>query len=230
MKLAERYATVDALPRTIPVFPLNGVLMLPRANLPLNIFEPRYIQMFDDALSGTRLVGFAQPARQLSAEQESPQGKAVPLRATGGIGRITAFQEVDDGRLIVQLTGVCRFSLVMENETSRLYRTVTVDYTPFARDLLPGEGAGDVDREALLAALKRFLESRNMKADWPSIQRSENEQLVNALSVMSPYGPEEKQALLEAQDLKTRADLLIALAEMEIAAGERGGGSGTMLQ
>jgi uncharacterized protein len=230
MKLAERYASIDVLPRTIPVFPLNGVLLLPRANLPLNIFEPRYVQMFDDALSGPRLIGVAQPARQMSAGHESPQGKSVPLRQTGCVGRITAYQEVEDGRLIVQLVGVCRFSFVMENETPRLYRTITVDYTSFAPDLIAGAGADEVDREALLAALKRFIEARDLKADWTSIQRSENEQLVNALSVMCPYGPEEKQALLEAQDLKTRANLLIALAEMEIAAGERGGGSGTMLQ
>lgn len=230
MKLDERYPSIDVLARTIPVFPLNGVLLLPRANLPLNIFEPRYVQMIDDAISGARLIGVAQPARQLSSGQESPQGKSVPLRQTGCVGRITAYQELDDGRLIVQLAGICRFTVVTENETPRLYRTLTVDYAAFAHDLVPGEGADEVDRDALLAALKRFTEARDLKADWPSIQRSENEQLVNALSVMCPYGPEEKQALLEAKDLKTRANLLIALAEMEIAAGERGGGSGTMLQ
>lgn len=230
MKLAERYPSIDGLARTIPVFPLNGVLLLPRANLPLNIFEPRYVQMIDDAISGSRLIGVAQPARQLSSGHESPQGKSVPLRQTGCVGRITAYQELEDGRLIVQLAGICRFSLVTENETPRLYRTITVDYGAFGHDLVAGEGADEVDREALLAALKRFTEARDLKADWTSIQRSENEQLVNALSVMCPYGPEEKQALLEAKDLKTRANLLIALAEMEIAAGERSGGSGTMLQ
>jgi uncharacterized protein len=206
------------------------VLLLPRAVLPLNIFEPRYLQMFDDVLSGARLIAIVQPDRAVEdAQQESPQGQAVALRQTGCVGRLTAFQEADDGRMIVQLTGIARCTVVDEVVTPRLYRSIAVDYTPFARDLMAGDGASSVDRPALLTALKRFLDARDLKADWASIERSETEQLVNGLSIMSPYGPEEKQALLEAKDLATRASLLIALAEMELAAG-KGGASGTRLQ
>jgi uncharacterized protein len=222
MKLADRYPNVEVLPRTLPVFPLAGVLLLPRATLPLNIFEPRYLQLFDDALSGARLVGIIQPARQVVEGDESPQGKAVALRTVGCVGRMSAYQELDDGRLVVQLTGVARFTVTSENDTPRLYRSLTVDYTRFAEDTVVGHGADEVDRDGLLAGFKRFLEARDMKADWDSIRRAPNEQLVNALSIMSPYGPEEKQALLEAGDLKTRASLLVALAEMELAAGHRG--------
>jgi uncharacterized protein len=229
MKLAERYPTIEALPRTLPVFPLMGCLLLPRATLPLNIFEPRYLQLFDDALSGPRLVGIIQPARAVSEDEESPQGKAIALRSVGCVGRISAYQELDDGRLVVQLTGVARFTAKAELDTPRLYRTLTVDYTRFAEDTVVGQGAEEVDRDGLLSGLKRFLEARDMKADWDSIRRAPSEQLVNALSIMSPYGPEEKQALLEAGDLKTRASLLVALAEMELAAGP-GGGPGTLLQ
>ncbi len=239
MKLTERYQRVEQLPATLPVFPLRGCILLPRAGLPLNIFEPRYLAMFDAALAGNRLIGIVQPARMKGAanddddqdddaENESPQGSAVALRAVAGIGRIMAFQELEDGRLIVSLTGVARCRLGDELPDDKPYRTFRVHPQGFADDLSEGHGEETVPREALLATLKRFLEARNLKADWASIGRSQNEQLVNSLSVMSPYGPEEKQALLEAATLKDRADMLIALAEMELAA--RGGGSGSTLQ
>ena len=143
---------------------------------------------------------------------------------------LPGFQEVEDGRLLVSLTGVCRFTVRHEMPSHRKYRICTVDYVNFARDLVAGAGEEQVNREALVTALKAFLEMRNLKADWASVTRSSNEALVNSLSIMSPYGPEEKQALLEAVDLKTRADLLVALAEMEIAAAGRSGGSGSTLQ
>ena len=228
MKLAERYPGIESLPPEIPVFPLRGVILLPRANLPLNIFEPRYLQLFEDAIAGNRLVGMIQPTRD-SGEAESPTQRETPLRTVGCVGRITAFQEVDDGRLIVSLTGVCRFLVRNEVPNHRLYRLCAVDFTSFAKDLTPGAGEELVDRDGLIAALKAYLESRNLKADWAQVTRSSNEQLVNSLSIMSPYGAEEKQALLEAPDLKARADVLVALAEMEIAATGRGG-SGTTLQ
>jgi uncharacterized protein len=229
MKLSERYPTVDALPATVPVFPLSGAIVLPRANLPLNIFEPRYLAMFDAALAGSRLIGMVQPMREV-ANRESPAGAAVALRPVGCLGRIVAFQEQDDGRMIVSLTGVARFKIVAELPADKPYRVCQIDAMAFADDLKADFGADSVDREALLATLKRFLEARNLKADWNSISRSRNEALVNSLSIMSPYGAEEKQALLEAADLKTRADILVALAEMEIASAGRGGGSGNTLQ
>jgi uncharacterized protein len=228
MRNAERFQQLSDLPATIPVFPLGGVILLPRANLPLNIFEPRYLQMFDDALSGSRLVGVIQPSRD-AVQTESPAGDP-PLRTTGCAGRITAFQELDDGRLIVSLAGLARFSVISEPPSDKPYRTCAVDYRRFSRDLVAESGADEVDRDALLVALKRFLEARSLKADWAAISKSGNETLVNALSIMSPFGPAEKQALLEAETLKTRAELLVALAEMEVAAAGRGGGSGSTLQ
>jgi uncharacterized protein len=229
MRASDRYTSTSALPRVIPVFPLGGAILLPRATLPLNIFEPRYLQMFDEAMTGPRIVGIIQPARE-AGEGESPEGRVVPLRQVGCAGRVTAFQELDDGRLIVGLSGVVRFAVTSEATSSKPYRTCAVNYTAYGADLTPGQGADDVDRDKLLSTLKKFLEARSLKADWQSIGRAANEQLVNSLSIMSPYGPEEKQALLEAADLKARSELLVALAEMEIASAGRSGGSGTTLQ
>ena len=229
MRASDRYTTTAALPRVIPVFPLGGAILLPRATLPLNIFEPRYLELFDEAMSGPRIVGIIQPARE-AGDSESPQGSNVPLRHVGCAGRVTAYQELDDGRMIVGLTGIVRFGVESEPPSGRQYRTCAVSYETYAGDLTAGNGADAVDRDKLLATLKRFLEARSLKADWSSIGKAPNEQLVNSLSIMSPYGPEEKQALLEAVDLKMRSELLVALAEMEIAAAGRSGGSGSTLQ
>jgi uncharacterized protein len=226
VKLSERYRTVGDLPADIPIFPLRGVLLLPRASLPLNIFEPRYLKMFNDVIAGHRMVGIIQTERS-AGETESPEGKVSQLCKVGCVGRLTAFQEVDDGRLIVSLSGIVRFDVMSELETPGPYRKCRVAYDRFARDLVSGAGEEEVDREGLLKTLKAFLEARELKADWAAISRSPNEMLVNALAVMSPYGPEEKQALLECVDLKSRAEVLVALAEMELAAGPRSGGSGS---
>jgi uncharacterized protein len=232
MKLSERYRHLQDLPTEVPVFPLRGCILLPRSGLPLNIFEPRYLAMLNDALAGNRLIAIVQPARAASveatADEDAPEGSAVALRGVAGIGRIMAFQELEDGRMIVSLTGVARCRLTTEVHTTNLYRTFRVDTEAFAGDLQAGKDENAVPREDLLATLKRFLEARNLKADWASISKSGNEQLVNSLSVMSPYGPEEKQALLEAATLKARAEMLVALAEMELAT--RGGGSGSTIQ
>lgn len=225
----ERFQAVSDLPRVIPVFPLGGAILLPRANLPLNIFEPRYLQMFDDALTGPRLIGIVQPARA-QADNDNPTGQDVTLRKVGCVGRVTAFQEQDDGRMIVALHGLARFTPIEERPSDRLYRTFAVDYAGFARDFEVGQDMDAVDRPALLAALRKFLEARDLKADWGAIGKSSTETLVNALSLMSPFGAEEKQALLEAADLKSRADILVALAEMEVAQTGRSGGSGSTLQ
>jgi uncharacterized protein len=243
VKISDRYQKTSDLPEELPIFPLRGVLLLPRATLPLNIFEPRYLKMFQDVISGRRVVGIIQTERQPErshSEAESvaretakdSDGKAPGLCKVGCVGRVTAFQELDDGRLIVSLTGVVRFDMAEEVQTSEPYRRCRPDYTRFADDLISGSGEDDVDRDSLLKTLKAFLEARDLKADWAAISRSPNEMLVNALAVMSPYGPEEKQALLESVDLKSRAEILVALAEMELAAGSRGGsgGSGSTLQ
>jgi uncharacterized protein len=241
MKTTERYRRIEDLPATLPIFPLRGCVLLPRSGLPLNIFEPRYLAMFDAALQTNRLIGIVQPARSAvpsandngddddsDGPSDSPTDNATSLRTVAGIGRIMAFQELEDGRMIVSLTGVARCRLLDELHDNKPYRTFRIDIEPFGGDLIAGHGEASVPREQLLATLKRFLEARNLKADWQSIGRSGNEQLVNSLSVMSPYGPEEKQALLETATLKARAEMLIALAEMELAS--KGGGSGSTLQ
>jgi uncharacterized protein len=159
---------------------------------------------------------------------ESPEGKAVPLRVIGGVGRLTAFQETDDGRYLVTLTGLTRFTVQDEVVQPKPYRVCDVEYGAYPGDFIKGFGEEAVDRQHLLDVLKNYLEAQDMKADWDSIGRSSTEFLVNALSMMSPYGPEEKQALLEAPDLKVRSEILVALAEMQLAA--PGDGSGSALQ
>jgi Lon protease-like protein len=223
----QRYLMPADLPVRIPVFPLRGALLLPRGYMPLNIFEPRYLAMVDDALAGERLVGIVQP-RLLQDDVESPEGKSVALRQIGCVGRLTSFTETDDGRYLITLNGITRFTLVREVDHTKPYRVAEVTYADFAADLSHGFGEEAVDRKHLLEVLRAYLDSQNLKADWNSIERSGNEFLVNALSMMSPYGPEEKQALLEAKDLKTRAEILIALAKMQMAAPDDG--SGTAIQ
>lgn len=224
MALTERYRRPSDLPTRIPVFPLRGAILLPRATLPLNVFEPRYLAMLDDVIAGSRILGVVQPMPG-EDEGESPAGKSIGLRHVGCAGRVTAFQELDDGRLIITLTGISRFDVVSEETTAKPYRTVAVDYHRFAADLTEGMGEELVDRENLLRVLRNYLDANRLKADWNAIQRSPNELLINALSIMSPYGPEEKQALLEAQDLRTRAKVLVALAEMELASTSGTGGT-----
>jgi hypothetical protein len=225
VKFLERYRQPTDLPQRIPVLPLRGAILLPRAALPLNIFEPRYLQMLDDVIAGARVLGIVQPN---SGEEESPAGKSVGLKTVGCGGRITAYHEVEDGRLLITLTGIARFEIREEVAIMKPYRICAVSYDRFAADLTAGAGEDNVDRQSLLKALQSFLDSRNLRADWRVISNSSNEALVNSLSVISPFGPEEKQALLEAPDLKARAETLVALAKMEIAAGA--GGTGSTLQ
>ncbi len=223
MSFMDRYRGLADLPAAIPVFPLRGAILLPRASLPLNVFEPRYLSMVDDAISGARMIGIVQPAGGEEGT-ESPEGKAVPLKRVGCAGRITAYQELDDGRIIMTLTGICRFSLGPERPTATPYRIVAADFGPFEKDLSPGLGESAVDRAGLVSVLKTYLDQHGLELDWEGIERTSSEFLVNALSIMCPYGPEEKQALLEATDLVRRADVLVTLARMELA-GHGGGGT-----
>jgi len=220
--ITDRYRTAADLPASLPVFPLQGCILLPRSSLPLNIFEPRYLSMVDDVIAGTRIVGIVQP---LGSQEESPQSKGHPLRQTGCAGRLSAFSEAEDGRLLITLTGICRFDIIGESKTAKPYRICDADYGPYLKDLVRGHGQDAVNWPRFLEVLKTYLEVRKLTADWDSIQRSPTELLINTLSMISPYGPEEKQALLEAPDLKTRAEILMALAEMEIAAPDSGPGS-----
>ena len=221
MPMNVTYHRPDDLADVIPVFPLAGALLLPRGQLPLNIFEPRYVAMIDDALrSGHRLVGMIQPDAAHPGPDDHPH-----LYKIGCVGRITQLAESGDGRYLIQLTGVARFRIDEELEVSTPYRQCRVRYTDFAGDFTARRGEEDVDRPGLLRALSDFLKANNLKADWEGIENAPNEALVNALAMMSPYGPAEKQALLEAPDLKTRAEILIAVTEIELAKKTTGGES-----
>jgi Lon protease-like protein len=201
------------LPPVIPVFPLPGALLLPRGQMPLNIFEPRYLAMVDDALrDGHRLIGMIQPDVAHAGSTDKPS-----LFKIGCVGRITQLAESGDGRYLIELTGVARFRIEEELKVATPYRQCRVTYAPFADDFIARKGENAVNRAALLAALTDFLKANDLKADWEGIERAPNEALVNALSMMSPYGTAEKQALLEAPDLKTRAEVLIAITEIELA-------------
>jgi Lon protease-like protein len=207
------------LPDVIPVFPLPGALLLPRGQMPLNIFEPRYLAMIDDALrSGLRLIGMIQPDPSHPGTEDRPA-----LYQIGCVGRLTQIAESGDGRYLIQLTGIARFRIEEEIDVATPYRQCRVTFAPFADDLAAHKGEDEVDRDSLLKALKDFLEANNLKADWQGIENAPNEALVNALAMMSPYGAAEKQALLEAPDLKTRAELLVAVTEIELARKATGG-------
>jgi Lon protease-like protein len=220
--MSERYRGPADLPQRLPVFPLSRAILLPRATLPLNIFEPRYLQMVEDVMSTSRVLGMVQPE---GGDEESPVARTAPLRRIGCAGRITSYEELDDGRFLVSLTGIARFDLADEVMLAKPYRICTVSYERFLCDFTAGTGEDDVDRERLLASLKTYLEARDLQADWSAIAKTPTETLVNSLAVASPFGREEKQALLEAADLKTRAEMLVALAAMELAAGTRDSGS-----
>lgn len=222
MGFFDRYRRPADLPQRIPVFPLGGALLLPRADLPLNIFEPRYLAMIDHALSTDRLVGMIQPAA--GAETDD-----VPaLMKVGCVGRITSYAETPDDRMLVTLTGVSRFQIVDELDVETPYRQVIANYHPFAADLATGAGAAEVNRPALLKVFRDYLDANNMSADWKEVDSAPTEVLVNTLSLLAPYPPQEKQALLEAPDLKTRADVLVALTE--VALGRMGKGAKPRLQ
>ncbi|MBK5960129.1 peptidase S16 [Rhodoplanes elegans] len=219
MPMNASYRGPADLPSTLPVFPLPGALLLPRGQMPLNIFEPRYLAMVDDALkSGHRLIGMIQP----DSAHPGPEDKPTLFRV-GCVGRITQFAESGDGRYLLQLTGVSRFRLEHELAVDTPYRQCLVSYAPFADDFVARKGEKAVDRASLLRALRDFLEANKLKADWDGIESAPNEALVNALAMMSPYGPAEKQALLEAPDLKTRAEILVAVTEIELAKGRNSG-------
>lgn len=216
------YTKVSELPESVPLFPLSGALLLPAGNMPLNIFEPRYLSMIDDAMAGDRIIGMIQP--QFDAEHEAVDGDA--LCSIGCLGRITAYQEAGDGRLMVNLAGVSRFRLLDELEEVNGYRVGRV--AGFSDDFVDNEEAAkNVDREGLLTTFKQFLEANEMEADWDGVREASTEALVNTLSMMSPYGPAEKQALLEAPDLKTRSETLVAITEIMLAR-ETGDSSGTL--
>jgi Lon protease-like protein len=225
--VTDRYRNVADMPKELPLFPLRGAILLPRASLTLNVFEPRYLALVDHALAGDRLIGVVQPAVE-AGEVESPGGKSFPLRRVGCAGRISSFTESEDGHAVITLAGVARFAVAGEIAGDMPFRMGRVDFEPYTQDFIGGHGEEEVDRPRLIATLRSYLIANNLNADWDRINSASNERLVNTLSILSPYGPEEKQCLLEAPDLRSRAEALVALAEMELAT--RDDGSGTSLQ
>jgi hypothetical protein len=214
MPINAEYRGPSELPEVIAVFPLPGALLLPRGQMPLNIFEPRYLAMIDDAFrDGHRLIGMIQPDIAHSPKKDDKP----KLFRVGCAGRITQLAEAGDGRYILELTGISRFKVIEELTVLTPYRQCKVDFFSFADDFTARKGEDAVNREALLTVLTDFLKANNLKVDWEGVESAPNEALVNALAMMSPYGPAEKQAMLEAPDLKTRAEILVAVTEMDLA-------------
>ncbi len=208
------------LPQTIPVFPLPGALLLPRARLPLNIFEPRYLAMLDDTLrTDHRLIGMIQPV----ALPEGREASADRLHQIGCAGRLTGFHETEDGRYMITLTGVSRFRVHETKDGFSPYLRADVDWSSFARDLGRRETDPDFDRTRFLKVLHRYFETAQLASDWDSLKEAEEELLVNSLAMLCPFDPEEKQALLEAPTLQTRRETLVTLMEFALRGGSEEG-------
>ena len=204
------------LPDTIPVFPLPGALLLPRSRLPLHIFEPRYLAMIEDAMkTPTRLIGMIQPRNgQMSGDPK--------LHTIGCAGRLTAFSETEDGRYMITLSGISRYRVLEEIDGFTPYRRCKVSWTGFERDLGPTEKDPGLDRDTFFPALRSFFEAEELRTDWDSLEEAEDELLINSLSMLCPFEPEDKQALLEAPSLQTRRETLVTLIQFSL----RGGVSG----
>ena len=214
MKLNRTYPGAADLPASFPLFPVAGALLLPRRPLQLTVFEPRYLTLLDDSLSGDRLIGMIQPK-----DGDDATGTKPELCPIGCLGRIVQYAEIGDGRCFLSLLGVARFRVAQELTTLTPYRIVRPDFEGFEADFVEGAGEREVDRDALLKALRDFAKVNDLKIDWDDVKSASNETLVNSLAVMSPYGAREKQAMLEAKDLKSRADILIAIAQFDMAGG-----------
>lgn len=215
--MPDRYKSPADMPRVIPVFPLSGALLLPRSEMPLNIFEPRYLAMVEHALSGDRIIGLVQPAEADEAAAKAAFLDRPHLARIGCAGRITAFAEQPDGRMLITLTGISRFSIRKEIETGLPWRAVEADFAIFAPDFSEGFGEEGVNRDELIWALRAWLDANGLKANWAEVARAKTESLVNTLAMLAPYDGRSKQALLEAPDLKTRADVLVAITQRSLA-------------
>jgi len=206
------YRKPSDLPQTLALFPLPGAIVFPRGTLQLNIFEPRYLNMVDDALAGERLIGMIQPA-------VGDEHSAIPnLAQVGAAGRITSFAETDDGRYLITLTGVCRFRIDRELPSTAPYRQAMLKYDDFADDLRPIQSV--IDRTKLRRALRAYVDSRGFQTDWSAVDDAPAETLVNSVSALCPFDPPAKQALLEARSLTDRCDALIALLEYDARGGD----------
>ncbi len=206
------YRKAKDLPATIPVFPLDGALLLPGGLLPLQIFEPRYLNMIDDAMAGDRIIGMIQTS---GAGDRARPG----LARIGCAGRITSYSETGDGKYLIALTGLCRFAVVDEIAAPKPYRQVHADFAPFEADLVDADPDETFDRTPFLALLRRYLEGRGLGVEWDVVKAAPEPALINSLSMALPFAPVEKQALLEAPDLSGRRGVLTALLEIDGAFG-----------
>ncbi|MDR6626756.1 LON peptidase substrate-binding domain-containing protein [Caulobacter segnis] len=209
------YRKLGDLPLVIPVFPLDGVLLLPGGQLPLNIFEPRYLNMLDDAMSGERIIGMLQT--RPGGDHQRPA-----LAPVGCAGRVTSFAETSDGRYLITLTGLCRFRAGDELPVRTPYRQMRVDFSPYEPDLRE-DGAGErtaADIDRLLVALRRYLDHRGLAIDWGDAESAPSDALINSLAMALPFDPMEKQALLEAETIFERKATLTALLEIDAAGGD----------
>lgn len=207
----------EQLPEALPIFPLSGVLLLPGGKLPLNIFEPRYLAMIFDSLAGHRMIGMVQPTQPggFAGDGMPVEGGKPKVHRVGCAGRIVSFNEAEDGRLLLALSGVCRFEVGRElDQAQGGYRRVSSIFAPYRADLDHADEIVDMDRERLMAALAAFFRGRNLSTDWEAVKQAADRNLVTSLSMVLPFGPAEKQALLEAADTTARAKLLIAFLEM----------------
>lgn len=205
--------SIADLPDTIPVFPLPGALLLPRARLPLHIFEPRYLAMIEDCMkTPQRLIGMIQPNPRPGADRQ--------LYAIGCAGRLTQFSETEDGRYMITLSGISRFRVRQEVDGFTPYRRCDVDWAGFDRDLGGGESDPGFDRPAFMKLLSRFFETRSLSADWSTLEDADDELLINSLAMLLEFEPEDKQALLEAPSLGTRRETLVTLIEFALRGGD----------
>lgn len=209
-----QYRRTSDLPETIPVFPLPGAMLFPRWELPLNIFEPRYLNMIDDAMRSHRLIGMIQ---SFGGPRAHPD-----IARIGCAGRLTRYTETDDGRYLITLTGICRFKVTRELDVSTPYRQVAADWSPFGADIFDSPETGLPERAELSRALKAYTSAQGLSADWSAVDTAPMETLVHALAAGCPFTPAEKQALLEAPTLAERAATLIALMELSASGGDTG--------
>ncbi|WP_297772135.1 LON peptidase substrate-binding domain-containing protein [uncultured Roseovarius sp.] len=203
------------LPEIIPIFPLPGALLLPRSCLPLHLFEPRYLAMLDDTLKTPgRLIGMVQPNRVPGREG------GTGLHSIGCVGRVTQFSETEDGRYMITLTGLSRYRIADEVEGFTPYRRAKVSWAGFERDMGPADGDPGFDRSAFMNILARYFQARELQTDWDSLKEAEDELLINSLSMLLGFEPEDKQALLEAPSLSTRRETLVTLIEYALRGGD----------
>ncbi len=210
------YKDSKSLPTSIPIFPLSAGIILPQGHLPLNIFEPHIIDLVDFAMIKDRLIGMVQPKFNIK-QSKAAKTKDTPLCSVGCVGRITSLQESGDGRYLIILTGICRFNVVSQDTQHSHILVGEVSYKKFASDFQNDKSTDEVDRDHFLTVLTKYLEANKLKTDWDDVAKASTDTLVNAIAMVSPFGPADKQALLEAETISERANTLIAITEMELA-------------